>query len=266
VGPVIRPEIPATRWPRVLVTRAAHQAHGLLGELRVLGIDAVHVPTISIDAVPRGGALDEAIGALVSFAWTVVTSANGARAAVDAIVRAGASVAGTHWAVVGRATGAVVREAGGTVGFMPSRASGADLARELPVADGERILVLRGDRADGSLARELRARGATVHDVIAYRTREAPEASREGLRATFAAGPIDLVVLTSGSTVRGLVALAAAASVDVTGIGVVCIGAPTARAARAAGFRVLAVPETPTDADVAAATARLLRPEGAMAG
>ena len=55
-----------------------------------------------------------------------------------------------------------------------------------------------------------------------------------------AAGPLEAVVFTSGSTVRGLVALASADVLDVTSIPAICIGPETAAAARRAGFHVLA--------------------------
>jgi uroporphyrinogen-III synthase len=69
---------------------------------------------------------------------------------------------------------------------------------------------------------------------------------------------IGAVAFTSGSTVRGLVALGRAESVDVVSIPSVCIGPETADEARAAGFRVLAVSTLPTSAALAAATARVL--------
>ena len=64
---------------------------------------------------------------------------------------------------------------------------------------------------------------------------------------------IDAVVFTSGSTVRGLVALAQAEQLDIASIPSVCIGIRTAAEARGAGFSVLAVSETP-DANVLART------------
>jgi uroporphyrinogen-III synthase len=77
-------------------------------------------------------------------------------------------------------------------------------------------------------------------------------------------GPIDAVVFTSGSTVRGLVALARAASVDVSSIPSVCIGPETAVDARAAGFSVLAVSDFPDATELAVTTARVLaaQPKG----
>ena len=103
------------------------------------------------------------------------------------------------------------------------------------------VLVVRGDLAGTTLSEALRARGAVVDDVVAYRTTEAPAGSRGLLRSAVEAGPIAGVILTSGSTARGLRRLADAVSVDVAGLPAVCIGDATAVAAREAGFRVVAV-------------------------
>ena len=129
------------------------------------------------------------------------------------------------------------------------------LATELPVLRGDRVLILRGNLAGGELAATLRARGAEVDEVIAYRTSEAPESSRELLRTATADGPIAAAVFTSGSTVRGLVSLGQAVSIDVRSLPAVCIGPETADDARTAGFRILAVAPTPDAAALAEATA-----------
>ena len=70
--------------------------------------------------------------------------------------------------------------------------------------------------------------------------------------------PIDAVTFTSGSTVRGLVALGRGEPVDLREIPCVCIGRETADEARAAGFLILAVSQTADAASLAAATARAL--------
>jgi uroporphyrinogen-III synthase len=132
------------------------------------------------------------------------------------------------------------------------------VAAELPVGPGDHVVVVRGDLAEEDLAVALRARGADVEDVVAYRTREAPEGSRSLLRQATTGSAIDAVVFTSGSTVRGLVALGRDESIDVVSIPAVCIGPETADEARAAGFRILAVSPTPDAVALAAATTRAL--------
>jgi uroporphyrinogen-III synthase len=244
--------------PRVIVTRAIEQVDELARDLDDAGLMPVLVPTIAVELEPAGGELDRCTRRLAAYVWVVVTSANGARAILAAAVRAVVAPAQSRWAVVGPATRRVLEREGIAVGLQPSQSSAIALAAELPIRPRDRVLVVRGDLADEDLALALRARGAEVDDVVAYRTREAPDSSRVLLRRAVAEGPISAVVFTSGSTVRGLVALGRAESIDVISIPSVCIGPETADDARAAGFRILAVSPTPDAAALAAASARAL--------
>ena len=243
---------------RVLVTRAADQAGELLSALRDAGLDPIEVPAIAIEFEPPRGDLDAAAGLLHTYRWVLITSANGARAILRAAERILTDLGAPSWAAIGRATRRVLEHEGVEVEFQPSQSSGMAMAAELPVVAGDRILVVRGDLADEELAVALRGRGAEVDDVIAYRTREAPASSRGLLRTAIADGPIAAVAFTSGSTVRGLLSLAKAESIDVRSIPAVCIGPETADEARAAGFQILAVAPTPDATALAVATATAL--------
>jgi hydroxymethylbilane synthase len=243
---------------RVLVTRAAEQAAELVSALRAAGLDPIRVPAIAIEFDPPRGDLDAAAWLLHTYRWVVITSANGAQAILEVTERIPTQLGAPSWAAIGPATRRVLEDNGIEVRFQPSESSGVAMAAELPVVAGDRVLVVRGDLADEELAVALRARGADVDDVIAYRTREAPERSRGLLRLATADGPIAAAVFTSGSTVRGLVALGRAESIDVRSLPVVCIGPETADAARSAGFRILAVAATPDPAALAVATAAAL--------
>ncbi len=244
----------ATR-PRVIVTRAREQAGELAHELEDAGLEAILVPTIAVEVEAPGGELDRCAGRLDTYGWVVITSANGARA-ILAAAHASTSAEAPRWAAIGPATGRILKSVGVEIAFQPHLASASSLAAELPIRPGDRVLVVRGDFADEELATTLRTRGAEVDDVIAYRTHEAPDESRILLRRAFTDGPIAAVVFTSGSTVRGLMSLAGAASVDVTSIPAVCIGPGTAGEARAAGFRLIVVSPSPDAAGLAAASAR----------
>jgi len=243
---------------RVLVTRAADQAHELVSALRQAGLDPVAVPAIAIEFEPPRGDLDAAAGLLHTYRWVVITSANGARAILKVAERILTELASPWWAAIGPATSASLEHEGIEVQFQPTRPSAVAMAAELPVVAGDRVLVVRGDLADEELAGSLRARGAEVDDVIAYRTREASESSRGLLGAATADGPIAAVVFTSGSTVRGLVSLGQADSIDVRSFPAVCIGPETADQARAAGFQILAVSPTPDPVALATTTVRAL--------
>lgn len=250
----------STTAPRVLVTRAGEQADVLVSELRDAGLEPVLVPTIVVEFEPPGE-LDAAARLLPTYAWVVITSPNGARAILTAGERVFSQLDGPRWAAIGRATQGVLEQGGIEVDLQPSRPSSSTMAAELPVARGDRVLLVRGDLAHEELAIALRSRGAEVDDLVAYRTCEAPEASRALLRHALADGPTDAVVFTSGSTVRGLVALARAEGLAVAAIPSVCIGPETAQAARDAGFSVMAVSATPAAGALASATARALAPD-----
>jgi hydroxymethylbilane synthase len=243
---------------RVLVTRAADQAGELASALRRAGLDPIQVPAIAIELDPPRGDLDTAAGLLHTYRWVVITSANGARAILKAAERILTELGAPSWAAIGPATRRVLEHEGIEVQFVPSQSRGPAMAAELPVVAGDRVLVVRGDLADEELARALRSREAEVDDVIAYRTREAPESSRVLLREATAHGPIAAVTFTSGSTVRGLVSLATAESIDVRSLPAVCVGPETADAARVAGFQILAIAPTPDATALAAATGTAL--------
>ncbi|HEV2006808.1 MAG TPA: hydroxymethylbilane synthase [Candidatus Limnocylindrales bacterium] len=244
---------------RVLVTRAVDQAGELLSALRQAGLDPIEVPAIAIELEPAGGDLDHAARHVRFYAWVVISSTNGALAVLKAAERVFTPFEASRFAVIGSTTRRILEREGVDVDFQPSMSSAAAMGAELPVRPGDRVLAVRGDLADEDLAVALRARGAEVNDVIAYRTREGPEGSRALLRRATADGPIAAVVFTSGSTVRGLASLGEAESIDVRAFSAVCIGPETADEARAAGFQILAVSPTPDSAALAVATASALK-------
>jgi hydroxymethylbilane synthase len=257
VGPA-GPRTSGSVGRRVLVTRATEQADQLVSALRDAGLEPIPVPTIAVEFAPPRGDLEAAAGLLHTYDWVVITSANGARALLKAAERILTELGAPSWAAIGPATRRVLEHEGIEVRFQPSQSSALAMADELVVDPGDRVLVVRGDLADDDLAVALRARGAEVDDVAAYRTLETPDSSRVLLRRALSEGPIAAVAFTSGSTVRGLVALGRDESIDILSMPCVCIGPETAEVARAAGFRILAVAPTPDSAALAAATARAL--------
>ena len=86
--------------------------------------------------------------------------------------------------------------------LVPAVAVGDELAAAFPVGDG-RVLQIRPEVARDVVARELRAKGWRVDEVVAYRTVSATldDATRARVRDA------DAVTFTSSSTVDNLVAL-----------------------------------------------------------
>jgi uroporphyrinogen-III synthase len=240
--------------PEVIVTRPVEQAGRLVAALRDVGVAAVVIPTIEIRLETAGGPLDAAAGRLAGFDWVVVTSPNGARAAIAAADRAGTTGARSpRWAAVGSATRAALESGGVAVAFEPGDSRASVLGHGLPIERDDRILLVRGDLADPELVTMLAARGAHVTDIVGYRTIEAPSASADLLRETLAGHLPAAVLFASGSAARGFVGLAIADGFDPFSLPAVAIGPETAREAEALGFRVLATSPT-ADAWAFAAT------------
>jgi hydroxymethylbilane synthase len=253
---------PASDRPRVLVTRAREQAGPLVVALARRGLAPVPVPSIAVAPPPDPRALEDAAARLGGYGWVIVTSANGADALVAAARAAGTGFAAPRWAAVGSATAQVLERHGVRVGFCPTRSTAESLAREVPVRRGDRVLLARADIAPGTLTRVLRARGAIVDDVVAYRTVEGPPGSARLLESALAR-PLDALVFTSGSTVRGLLALAGAERSEVLrAIPAICVGPETGREARRQGFAVLAESTTQETATLADAVVEAVSTRG----
>ena len=244
--------------PRAVVGRPDGQAGPLLAALAEAGVDTAHVPAIEIEPASRG-ALETAVREVAPGTLVVVTSANAIDPVLAALAAAGRSPTAQRWAAVGDATAARLREAGIDEVFVPSRADDATLADELPMQRGEAVLLPQADLADGQLAGALRGRGATVREVVAYRTVEAPERSRARLAAVLDDGPVDVIVVTSGSTARGFAALAdGPARERILATPVVAAGSRAAQGASEAGFATVLVAPAPDAPSLAAFTAQAL--------
>ena len=188
-----------------------------------------------------------------------MTSANAVEPILSALDRAGIEPAALRWAAIGEGTAAAVLGSGVQQVITPRSPDGATLAAALPVEPGDEVLLPRSDLSDPALPDALRARGARVREVVAYRTLEAPEASRARLADVLDLGPIDVLLATSGSVARGFASLAGNAHrARILATPVIASGERTARAAREAGYATVVVAPAPDPASLAAFTARAL--------
>ena len=206
---------------RVVVTRPERQAQPLVDALVELGAEVSAIPLVEIEDVPLPTGIDPD-----SYDWIVLTSANGV-AACNEILR---SAVGARVAVVGPATAAAVRALGVEPAFVPETFSADAIAGGLEPLAGERVLVAQADLAGPSLIEELRAHGAAVDAVVAYRTLQKEPSAEE--RAALERA--EVIVLASGSAARALAASGAAGERAL----VVCIGPKTAAVATEVGLTV----------------------------
>lgn len=231
------------RPPRVLVTRQAEQAGELREGLRALGAEVVEVPVIEMVPPADTRPLDEALKNLYRYQWVVFTSANAVASVAGrlaALEATGAWPITTRVASIGPATTAAIQERLGVrVELEPPtdyRAEGlldAFLAHDL---GGRHVLLPLSDRARDVLPHGLRARGAEVQEVVAYRNVPASDL-RDRLAEALATGA-DLVTFASPSAVECFVAAAPPGQALPPAA---VIGPVTESAARRAGLTVAAV-------------------------
>ena len=234
---------------RVAVTRAPEQAHELTAMLRALGADVIECPAISIAPLEDFAELDGAIERLPRYDWVVFTSANGVQAVVDRLVQPGLSVETLRkrkLAAIGPATAAALERAVRKPDFVPDTYVAEAIVEQIGDVRGMRILLPRADIARKALAEGLRAGGAQVDEVAAYKT--VPGSGSAEMARSLQAGSVDAITFTSSSTVRytleglGTTGLSPERAVELLNrASIVCIGPVTAETARLRGLEVAAV-------------------------
>jgi uroporphyrinogen III methyltransferase/synthase len=239
-GPAARP----LDGRRVLVTRPRAQAQALVEQLEAAGAEAIVAPAIRIVPPEDRGPLLRAAADCARFDWIVVTSSNAVDAFADAVAESNGRIAPeTRVCAVGTRTAARLRERGIPVTLVPdefrAEALVAAMATSTPLA-GATVLLPRSEIAREIVADGLRAAGADVTDVVAYRTiPDDADAGELDVRQQLVAGRLDAVTFTSGSAVRAFVQMVGPhAAEPLRRTVVTVIGPVTGDVARALGIRV----------------------------
>ena len=217
------------------------------------------MPMLRIEAAPDSGPLDAALNRLRSYDVLLITSANAIR----------------FLAARARERGVLLREFRGSVVCVGPKSAEATLAEGLPVQTvpaerfdaegmldaiekqfppaGRRFLLPRAEAARETLYEGLRAAGATVDAVTAYRT-VAPDTDAVALCERLTAGRLDVLTFASPSAVRNFMSLLdGAARRAASDCLVAAIGPTTAEALRKEGLEPDVVPERASAADLVAA-------------
>lgn len=239
-----------TNATRVAVTRDEAADGPLSVALRTHGLEPVACPVL-VEAPPADPAcLTAAARSLDAVDWVVVSSGR----AVAAVTRA----RGTAWpaavrtATVGTTTARAIVDAGVATPALVGDGDGAEplwtVLEQAADWPSQRVLVLSTPGGRSLIADHLRARGAAVTEVEAYRMVARPD---EAIARDFAAAAVAAVVLASARVAE---TLATAIGVDtLRRLRVVSIGASTS----AVLARLGVADETPPQASFEA-IARLL--------
>jgi uroporphyrinogen III methyltransferase/synthase len=230
----------------ILITRAREQAGVFAELLEALGGRVMLVPTISIEPPESWAPLDAALA--LPHEWVIFTSVNGVamvRHRIEVTGRGRALLERSRLAAIGPATAGALRDWGLVAEVVPGEYVAEGLVERLRplVAVGDRVLLPRAAETRDVLVRELRALGAHVTEVAAYRTRAATEHAA-GLREALAEGRVDVVTFTSSSTVRSFCALFDPEELPrlLQGVTVACIGPVTRATAEGCGLTAHVVP------------------------
>jgi uroporphyrinogen-III synthase len=239
----------------VIVTRPRASSARLAVALRVRGAKVVFAPLIRTVPPRSWKALDSALRRLSRFDAVIFASANAVAAFFDRSrkVLKGRPAAPRVVGAVGPATAAAAAARGWKASVVPEVRRAEGLARALRLPRGARVLIPRAEGGREALPRLLRAAGARVTTVSAYRT--LPDAAgRAALRAALAAGA-DAACFASGSAVAALDAPGLRRAFR--GCAAVAIGPVTAAALRARGFKPV-VARAAGDRELADAAVRAL--------
>lgn len=243
--------------PFAVVTREADGTRPYDAVFATHGLDAIAMPVTRSEPPADAGALARAIAA-GGYAAIVCASA---RAAHALAVARGHTALPEVWAI-GPATERALAAAGIPAITPPEARDGATLARALVAARslaGTRVLVPRAEAGRDDAIEILRAAGAEVDAITAYRTvavaSDDPAIARG--RELLETGAAAICAVFAPSQVA---ALAQIVPLPAIATRFIAIGETTARALRDAGVAVAAVAQSPTPEGMAGALAAVYSP------
>ncbi|MBX3414112.1 MAG: uroporphyrinogen-III C-methyltransferase [Pirellulales bacterium] len=193
----------------VLITRPIDQIEPLRTKLEELGARTLVQPAIKIGKPADWRRVDDAIARIGEFDWLVFSSANGVRAFLDRLLQTGdmRRLARAKLAAIGPATAAELRRYHLHCDIEPEQYRAESLVAALaPQAKGMRFLLARASRGREVLREELERAGATVEQVVVYRSTDVEAADPEVL-AELSAGRVDWTTATSSAIARSMTAL-----------------------------------------------------------
>ena len=191
---------------RIVVTRARSRAAELTLKLTEAGAEVLEIPVIKTATPSQFDDLKDALLELNSYDWLVFTSVNGVNAFFDLFFKVHKDtrdIGGARIAAVGPATAARLRELHLQVDLTPPEALGVKIAAEFAKfesIENLKVCLLRAEKANPDLPRELEKLGAIVDDIPCYQTVAETEDST-GAAADLLASGADWITFTSGSTV-----------------------------------------------------------------
>lgn len=246
---------------RVLVTRPAHQAQGLIAALREQGAEPVPFPLLDIAPIDETetsayNQIKARILDLDLYAGVIFISPNAARIGEQWIDTYWPQLpVGINWLAIGAGTAATLTALGipayHVAGGFDSEALLADPL--LSNIDEKRFLILRGEGGRELLAETLKSRGADVDYADLYR-RICPRYNQTQIKSTIYAQRLSVILITSGMALDNLLELAGAEP-DLLETALIVPSRRIADLARARGFKRIRIADGPDDSSMIRAIA-----------
>lgn len=231
---------------RIVVTRAPGQAAEMMVLLQEYGAEPLLYPCIDIKSPADLTQLDAALrkAAAGQFDWLVVTSANTVTIIAQRLAALGLSLSDVMVAAVGpRTAEAIEDQLQLDVNIIAEKHVAEGLAAQLQSIAGSKVFLPQSEIARPVLADSLRAAGAQVTAVDAYRT--VMGQGGDDVPAMLAQRQVDAVTFTSSSTVRHFLARLESDGghrQDLEGLCLAAIGPITARTMEENALPVSVVP------------------------
>ncbi|MEA4901152.1 uroporphyrinogen-III C-methyltransferase [Desulfitobacterium sp.] len=227
---------------RIVVTRARHQASVLSQEIEDLGGEPWEFPAIELAPPSDPSQLIKAVRELKRFNWLVFTSVNGVEEFFKVLKEQKKDVrdlAGIELVAIGPATQKALENRSLRVTFVPEEYRAEKIIEGLAsrVLPGQSVLLARAEEARDILPESLKALGADVWDVPAYRT-VLGQADKKELKTMLSEKMIHAVTFTSSSTVRNFLKLLDGDTALLEGVKLFSIGPITSATARELGLTI----------------------------
>jgi uroporphyrinogen III methyltransferase/synthase len=191
----------------ILITRASNQTAEIINLINTNGGVAVCLPTIEIHPPENWDPVDNALGQLYMYDGIIFTSLNGVSFFFERMKYFHAIISTLNKKkifAVGEKTKKALAEQGVTSISVPEKHTALDLSRLMQEENlgGKCYLFPKGDMAKDTIPSALKNLGATVDDVVVYRTKPPSGETVEKIRAMLKANKIDVITFTSPSTVK----------------------------------------------------------------
>ena len=218
---------------RILITRPRAQADDFAAKLRAAGFEPIFFPVIEIQPIENNVALERALTKLGCYDWLVFTSVN----AVDVVLPQVPTGSLPQIAAIGPKTAEALKAHGIAPNFVPAEYVAESILPGLGDLRGRWVLLPRAEIARKALPEAIFEAGGIPHEISVYKTLPV-EPSLDGLAALRSG--VDIVTLTSPSTVHNFIAIARNYDLDPLFLPgnplFACIGPITEQAAREEGL------------------------------